>query len=339
MQLKRYRWLGLGILLALLALTLLLAGCRAAKEKKPIVFAELNWGSAQFQVAVARYIVEKGYGYPTSAEFGGTIPLFQGLRRGDVHVTLEIWLPNQQEAWDKAMAAGEIVDMGTNFDDNWQGFVVPTYVIKGDPARGIKPMAPDLKSVMDLKKYKDVFKNSENPSKGALVSCVAGWECEKVNEMKLKAYGLYDDYDIILPGSADALFASLKGAYDKGKPWLGYMWGPEWPEAVMDLTVLEEPPYSKECWAKDKGCAYPAADVRKAIHPSLEENAPDVVEMIRKWRTTSPLLSEALAYMQREEASPQQAAIKFLKEREDVWTQWVPFDVAQKVKEALKKEG
>ena len=62
-----------------------------AVEKETIVFSDLNWASAQVQDRIAQYIVDKGYGYPTDVVFGATLPLFQGLRRGDSHVTMEIW--------------------------------------------------------------------------------------------------------------------------------------------------------------------------------------------------------------------------------------------------------
>ena len=45
---------------------------------------------------------------------------------------------------------------------------MPTYVIEGDPERGIEPMAPDLKSVLDLPDYWAVPR-SEDPSKGGLL--------------------------------------------------------------------------------------------------------------------------------------------------------------------------
>ena len=54
----------------------------------PIIFSDLNWQSALIQNRIAQYLVEKGYGYPTGATFGATLPLFQGLRNGDTHVTL-----------------------------------------------------------------------------------------------------------------------------------------------------------------------------------------------------------------------------------------------------------
>ena len=85
----------------------------AAESSKPtLVFSDLNWNSAQIQNRIAQYIVENGYGYTTDVVFGATIPLFQGLRRGDSHITMEIWLPSQDEAWNEALAAGEVVSIG-----------------------------------------------------------------------------------------------------------------------------------------------------------------------------------------------------------------------------------
>lgn len=54
-----------------------------------IVFADYNWLSTQIQNRIAQYIVEMGYGYSTDVVFGATLPLFQGLRRGEIHVSLE----------------------------------------------------------------------------------------------------------------------------------------------------------------------------------------------------------------------------------------------------------
>ena len=82
------------------------------KEKREIVFGGLNWSSALVQNGVARYIVEHGYGYPTSQKEGTTLPLFQGLRNGDVDITMEIWLPNQDAAWNEAVKAGEVIPVG-----------------------------------------------------------------------------------------------------------------------------------------------------------------------------------------------------------------------------------
>ena len=100
--------------------------CAQPESKQKLVFNDLNWSSAQVQNRVAQYIVDKGYGYPTEVVFGGTLPLFQGLRRGDSDITMEIWLPNQDEAWAEAQAAGEVVSVGESLGKDWQSaFVIP----------------------------------------------------------------------------------------------------------------------------------------------------------------------------------------------------------------------
>ena len=68
------------------------------EPRKTVIFSDLNWTSAQVQNRIAQYIVEKGYGYPTEVVFGSTLPLLQGLRRGDTQVSMEIWVSNQNEA-------------------------------------------------------------------------------------------------------------------------------------------------------------------------------------------------------------------------------------------------
>ena len=73
--------------------------------------------SAQFQNRVAQYIVEKGYGYSTDVVFGATLPPLQGLRRGDTQVTMEIWLPNQTEAWVAAQESVEVVTIGESLGE------------------------------------------------------------------------------------------------------------------------------------------------------------------------------------------------------------------------------
>jgi len=54
------------------------------------------------------------------------------------------------EAYEKSVPTGKVLDLGTNYADAVEAWYVPTYLIKGDPERGIEPMAPDLKSIDDL---------------------------------------------------------------------------------------------------------------------------------------------------------------------------------------------
>jgi len=349
-DIMKYRWLFL-LLAVVLAVSVVAVGCGEEEEATPgatetpeptvaptLTLSYLNWGSSQFQSEVAQIMIEEGYGYPVEFSPAATIPTLEAMRAGDIDVILEIWYENQQQAWDDAVASGLVVNLGTLNDDNWQScFVVPTYVIEGDAELGIDPMAPNLSSVSDLSQaeYISLFADPEDPGKGSIVTCVAGWECENINAQKLVAYGLDDDYNILVPGSQDALFASLEGAYEKGDPWLGYMWGPTVISGALDLTLLEEPPYDEVVWADNKGCAYPSVQLLVGASVDFENTAPDVAEMLEKWVMNTETLGEALAYMDATGGEPYDAAVWFLKNRESTWTEFVPSDVADKIKDAV----
>ena len=137
-------------------------------KTKSITFGDFSWDSVQIHNRIAGYVLEKAYGYRVSYSFGESLPLLLGMARGDVDVSMEIWSDNI-EAWGKYVESGECLDLGPTYPDAGQGWYVPTYVIKGDPERGIEPMAPDLKSIEDLSKYWELFKDPENPDKGGSV--------------------------------------------------------------------------------------------------------------------------------------------------------------------------
>ena len=328
------------LLAGILAVTTVLAACGGdtTEEKPTLKFSDLNWGSAHFQSEMAKIMAEKGYGYTIELVPGATIPLTQGLRTGDIDVMIEGWYQNQKEAVDAGIDAGEIEMLGYLNDDNWQsGFVVPTFVIKGDSARGIDAMAPNLKTVFDLEdpEYMELFANPENPSKGVILNGPPGWECEIVIPEQIEAYGLSEEYDTINAGSSEGLFASLKGAYDKGEPWIGYLWGPTWISGALDLTLLEEPAYSESVWNDNHACAWPSVDLFVAAHAGFTDQAPDLAEMFGKWKLDTATLAEVLAYMLETEGEPIDAAIWFLQNRGDIWEDFVTSDAAQRIKDAV----
>ena len=306
-------------------------GDSGEEEKQTVVFSDLNWTSAQVQNRIAQYILEMGYGYPTDAVLGATLPLFQGLRRGDTQVTMEIWLPNQDEAWAEALAADEVVPLGPSLGSDWQSsFVIPKY---------LQEEYPDLDSIEDLKdeRFKALFATPQTGGKARLVSCVIGWACEEVNKAQIEGYGLLDHVEIINPGDGAAQNADLYGAYQKREPWLGYQWGSNDPPLILDLVRLDEPAYSDECWATTKACAYAAADVFIAVHPDLVDAAPDVIAMLRSWTfdvVTYKIVANWLRY--NEDADVNDAALWWLSGNEVIWSTWVTEDAAAAIRQALE---
>ena len=286
--------------------------------KETIVFGDLNWASALLQNRIAQYIVEHGYGYPTDVKFGATLPLFEGLQRGDTDVTMEIWLPNQDEAWNKARAEGAVLSVGQSLGQDWQSaFVIPAY---------LQEQYPDLDSVEDLKEqqYKDLFKSAETGDKARLVSCVIGWACEGVNAAQVTGYGLTDHVEIINPGDGAALNADLYGSYERQEPWLGYQWGTNDPALKLDLVRLEEPAYSDQCWFTTKACAYEDATILIAVNPNLPGEAPAVIQMLRNWDFNIDIYKAVVRWQdQNPDADNKATALWWLSTNQGIWSDWV----------------
>ena len=300
--------------------------------KEEIVFSDLNWTSAQVQNRIAQYIVEHGYGYPTDVILGATIPNFQGFQKGDIHVTLEIWLPNQSIGWEKAIEIGDVVSVGTSLVGDWQStFVVPKYVADANPG---------LKTPQDLLKpeYQELFSTPDSRGKARLVGCVIGWNCEQVNMQQIETYGLVDDLHVINPGSQEAMFAEIFGAFEKQEPWLGYMWGTGNPALKLDLVRLEEVPYTEECWDTDKACAFAESLVLVAVHKSLLPRAPDVVAMLQNWEFTIDLYKSIFQWMDSNPGSEASEAAEWFLNNNKVWESWVTSEAAAAVNAALAME-
>ena len=298
--------------------------------KDTIVFSDLNWTSAQVQNRIAQYIVEHGYGYPTDVIPGGTLPLFQGLKQADTHVTMEIWLPNQSIGWEEAVELGEVVSVGKSLVGDWQStFVIPKYVADANPG---------LKTPQDLMKeeYKDLFSTPDSRGNARLVACVPGWSCELVNDEQIETYGLTDHLYVVKPGSQDAMFAEIFGAYERQEPWLGYMWGTGDPALKLDLVRLEEAPYTRECWDSGKACGFDNSLVLVAVHKSLLPRAPGVIGFLQEWEFTIDIYKGIFQWMDANEGSlPKEAATEWLNTQSDIWTEWVTEEAAASIQAAL----
>ena len=307
------------------------AAAPGAGEVKPaITFGDLNWSSALLQNRIAQYIVEKGYGHPTEVKFGATLPLFQGLQNGDTDVLMEIWLPNQTEAWDKAREEGAVLSLGQSLGKDWQSaFVIPAY---------LQEQYPELDSVEDLKdpRYRRLFATAETGDKARLVSCIIGWACEEVNAAQVEGYGLSEHIEIINPGDGAALKADLYRAYERREPWLGYQWRTSDPALLLDLVRLKEPEYSDACWNSNKACGYQDATVLIAVNPDLPGEAPEVVRMLRNWDFNIEIY-KGVARWQAEnpDADAKATALWWLNNNDDIWSEWVTTDAAASIKAAL----
>lgn len=290
---------------------------------KEIVFADASWDSILVHNRIAAFILENGYGgYSVDFIPGDTIPLFNGVASGDIDATLESWHSNYLEAYQEQIDAGTVVNVGKNMPDGPQGWWIPRYMVEGDSERGIEPVAPDLESMEDLKKYADLFPDPENPGMGRIIFPPPGWSAAIVSEELMEKYGLDEYFTAFLPGSGASLAASMKGAYEKGEPWVGYYWEPTAIMYQLDMIRV-------------KGSEFPRAEVDIIMNAESYEKYPELVEFLSKYHTSVAVNNEFLNFLSTEAEDAEEAAIWFLKNREEVWTEWVSDEVADNVRAAL----
>ena len=305
-----------------------------------IVIAGLDWDSVRLHNQIAGMIMEAGFGcdFTDTDVAGPTIPMAEALARGDVDIMMEIWTETAPDVYDEAVASGEVLDLGLNMRGVEHSFLVPRYVIEGDASRGIAPMAPHLVSVDDLASHARVFEDPEQPGKGRYHNCIVGWVCQLVNTDKLATYGLDEHLVDYRPQDAEALVASLARAYGMGEAWLGYYWGPTPVLGTFDMVVLDEPAYTDDCWMEGNyGCAFPPSIINIAVSKGFADIASaEMLQFLRDYELHQQVVSEMLAYMTEEETTPTAAARYFLKTRADLWTAWVPEEVAARVRASLE---
>jgi len=311
-----------------------------------VTFAGINWESGEFITAVAREMLERGLGCRTQAQPGSSVELEQAVADDDVQVFAEEWV-SRSDVWNNAARKGLVRAVGHPFVGATEGWFVPTYVIKGDPARHIGPTAPDLTSVEQLgaPKYVALFADPEQPGRGRFLNCPSGWTCEGVNTAKLHAYGLDGRYVDFRPGTGPAMDAAITAAYAQGQPLLFYYWSPSAIAGKLDLTRLVEPPYNPACYADltsangphTHGCAAPPANVVYGVSSRFAAAAPQVMAVLGKMTFPLPVLNAQLVDRARAQRDADAQAILFLRQQPQLWKSWVSPAVADRIEASLSR--
>ncbi|NLD04478.1 MAG: ABC transporter substrate-binding protein [Synergistaceae bacterium] len=305
-----------------------------AFAKTEIVVTDNGWDSQKLHNEIARIVVENAYdGYVLKTSTASSTMNWQAIIAGDVDVDIESWTDNVA-TYLKDVANGDIVNVGILAPDSKQGLYVPRYVIEGDAKRGIKPLAPDLKTVKDLAKYHSVFPDDEDKGKGRIYGSIPGWMADEVLHNKYELYGLDKNYNYARLGSEATLFASLVSAYNLGEPWVGYCYEPTWVSGKLDIVLLEDEPYSKELFKKG-ACAFPSQQLKIVSSRYFAKKAPDLLEFFKKYQTGSELISEALAYLDEKKVSHTEAAKWLLKTHKNLLDEWLPKERAERVRAVL----
>ena len=318
----------------LLIFTVLLAGLSLAAcqyESNTIVIGEGDWQSNQFYNQVAKIIIEEGYGVEVEVMQVDTPLLIASLTDGSIDLNLETWSDNMP-TYEADIENGNYQELGLNFNDNYQGIYIPTYLAD----------QYDIEYITDLVDHKALFPDPEvtnwDPAtdKAVVYGGPSGWQVTTFLVNKFSNEEVYPElvehFEFRPLESTALLDATLTDAYNSEEPWAGYNWEPTTIMGLFDMTLLKD----QADYDKDSGAGMvPTNDVTVVASNNFVETYPEIVEFLENYRTSAQVASDALAYMAENELSAADTAAWWLENNKDMWTTWVPEDVVSKVEDSL----
>ena len=202
------------------------------------------------------------------------------------------------------------------------GWYVPSYVVNGDPERGIEAAAPNLRSVADTDQYKSVFATSDTGTSGRLLEFTPAWDTRP--EERLEAFGI--DFQVVFAGYEGAALAELDAAFQRGDPIITYLWEPHWAHAKYDLIPIEMPEWTSDCYPDGErfDCGYPTDPVTKLIWPGLQEEFPEAYEFLNNFQMTNAQQNEIVLNLTANDLTVRLAAQEWVDANESVWRAWIP---------------
>lgn len=300
-----------------------------------ITIAGMTWLSAGTIAYITRDILVDGYGCSAEVVPGDTVPTATSMyTRSKPDIAPEMWVSTARAIWEKSMAKGNVYKAGDIFESGGiEGLWMPDYVAEAHP---------EIKSIADLAANWEVFQDPADPSKGRIYGGPPGWGAEVIVGNLYKALNLSDTFNLFSPGSGEALKASIARAVASEEPWLGYYWSPTAVIGKYHLVRLGMPAYNADRFTclTDSKCDDPqpsdwaVGEVAVAAITELKNEAPAVAEYLSKMTIPNETVNEFLAWGDDNHASPEDLAKHFLETYPEIWTNWVPEDVAERIKKA-----
>lgn len=330
-------------LLSLLAATAIttLTGGIAQAACGTVTIAEMNWASAQAAARVDEFILKNGYGCQAETVPGDTMPTATSMtEKGRPDIAPEMWMNAVKEPIAKAVKEKRLVIVGDVLEDPaknaGEGWWVPRYMLEKNP---------ELTTIAGVKKNAALFKDPEDPSRGRLVGCPAGWACQISTENLFKAFEMKEaGFNLVDPGSGAALSGAINKAYNRKQPILAYYWAPTALLSKLDMQRVDLGPYDQKSFENctaiktcidPKPNSFAVSEIQTVVSSNFANSQPEAMAYLKARVWPMKDFGAVLQYMQEQQANGQDAAIYFLKTYPETWKKWVSADAATKIQAAL----
>lgn len=324
--------------MALAAVSLLgSVGCVVDSDCGPVTVAEMTWPTAAFAANVEHIVLQHGYGCLSEIVPGNTVPTLTAMvERGEPDVAPEVWLNSIRLVVERGLAEGRLRMAGDLISDGGdEGWYVPEFVVE---------QHPELGTLDGVLSRPDLFPDDEEPGKGRFYTCPPGWACQIIDKNLYRAFGMEAaGFTLFNPGSGEGLSAAIARAQERREPIFAYFYTPSPLVARYPMRKLKSVPHDPSTWPcmttpecqRPVRNSYPPPVVKTVVSASFAERAPEAFAFVSRVSWSNASLSGLMDWQETEYATPRETAVHFLRTHESVWTQWVPEDVAARVRSAL----
>ena len=326
-----------GMMAAVAVMALVAASGAALADCGKVTIGEMNWSSASVIANVEKFILEAGYGCEVELMQTATVPAMTSMvEKGEPDVASEIWVNSVKETFDQGVAEGRIVSAGNVLSDGGvEAWWLPDYFAQAHP---------DIRTLEQVLANAQLFQDPEDPSKGRFYNCPAGWACKIINDNLFRAYGMDASFNNFDPGSGEGLAGAIAKAYERQEPWFGYYWAPtsilgKYPMVMVGLADFDAEGHTcntrEDCDAPHAG-RYPASAVLAVTTKAFADSHPDEFAFLGSISIPNDVMNAVLAWGEDNQAEGNEMAGYFIVKHEDLWSAWLPAEVAAKVKAALQ---
>jgi glycine betaine/proline transport system substrate-binding protein len=267
-------------------------------------------------------------------------PVFMVMAQETPDVVPLVWsddlqlTDNSRARYTGAKKLGSVFQFGLR-----QGFWVPRYMSRA---------LPKLATIEGVLSHPEFFPHPTNKTRGAFFGCPSTLNCGITSRQMYKAFAMAESgFEYVEPDSIDQLFQSLHEAYEKGNGWFGYLWEPTSALGEHDMARVDEGTDTNAVKWISQIQTVANADPERNRYPWLHAdtyvtNGSELDALVLKYltRRTFPadVFSHLLSWKEVKNASARETAQYFLRQYEVIWSNWVDFDSAGRVRNALMKE-
>ncbi len=279
------------------AFALVLTGVTTATAASaPVRFAIQSWPGVTVKTEVATQLLN-AMGYETEVTDLSSQFIYQGIRSGDVDVSLGAWMPAHESMLQPVLDDGAAVQYAANLEGAVQGLAVPTYVWESG-----------VHSVDDLVAAGDRFGRE-------IYAIEAGAGMTRAfNKAVESDYKGLGDWSVT-SSSVAGMLAQVQRAIKQQEPVVFHGWKPHWMDVKFDIRFLEDDDASE------------IADLETTVYTVVAtgwpEKHPQAARFLEQYRVSTDVQSRWIYGFTYEERSQEAVARDWIAANLDTVEQWL----------------